>query len=276
MKRDHRQSAKFHILDTKVEFIDLDGPDDENFDLALPLDLGELVRVPPKSVICLAGSTNAGKTAVALNFARLNLEGKSKVFYAASEMGKQEMRQRVRLFGDPPERWRPLKPVERMSGFPGLVQHHNPNGITIIDYIEAIDGEFWRIGSDIRDIYDALGNGVVFICIQKRSDKQYGRGGEMTAEKARLYLTLDHLCQHEDGPVCSLKVTKCKNYVRSNPNGKERHFKIINGHELQPLSDWHYMSDDARERRIARYRSMPEAIDTGVRIEAVKGNKLYG
>jgi len=41
-----------------------------------------------------------------------------------------------------------------------------------------VDGEYFRIASDIRTIYDSLKDGVAVVAIQKHSEARVGRGGK--------------------------------------------------------------------------------------------------
>ena len=226
---DRRRAGTWHIVNTQVQFIDLEATDAEPFKLSLPLDLGQIVTIPPKSIIVIAGSPNSGKTALALNLLRANM-GEHRLLYLMSEMGGSEYKQRVQAFGDDLVIWnRDVKAASLSAGFDGAIKHHNPNGITVIDFLEEIDGEYFRIASDIRAIYDALDEGIAVVLLQKNANALYGRGGQGTTEKPRLYLTLDTLLHRPGHTIASLRIGKAKSYSGENPNGTERHFKIIRG-----------------------------------------------
>jgi len=264
IQKDRRITGKYHVLETEAEWIDLTAVDEASFPLELPLGLTSMVTIPPKAVIVVAGTTNSGKTAFMLNALRLNFDQDYGLAYIMSEMGPSEYKQRVRLFGDPVEDWAArVKAASKSSSFDGIITHHNPDGLTVVDFLEEIDGEYYKIASDIRTMYDAVGNGVVMIGVQKKSGGLYGRGGEATAEKARLYLSIDTMVNRDRCSVCAIRIVKCKNYPDGkNPNGKELHFKIERGHKLTPLSDWMYCNDKQREQYIKRYEKMLDTADT--------------
>jgi len=264
IQKDRRITGKYHVLETEAEWIDLTAVDEASFPLELPLGLTTMVTIPPKAVIVVAGTTNSGKTAFFLNALRLNFDQDYGLAYIMSEMGPSEYKQRVRLFGDPVEDWAArVKAASKSSSFDGIITHHNPDGLTVVDFLEEIDGEYYKIASDIRTMYDAVGNGVVMIGVQKKSGGLYGRGGEATAEKARLYLSIDTMVNRDRCSVCAIRIVKCKNYPDGkNPNGKELHFKIERGHKLTPLSDWMYCNDKQREQYIKRYEKMLDTADT--------------
>ncbi len=252
--KDRRIAGRWHITDSDLEFIDLENEDDTPFKIILPLDLNQIVSIPSKSIIVLAGSPNSGKTCLALNILRANM-GEQPLLYLMSEMGGSEYKQRVKAFGDDLKIWnRDIKAAFLSSGFDGAIKHHNPDGICVIDFLEEISGEYFRIASDIRDIYDSLGDGVAIVCLQKKANALFGRGGESTTEKARLYLTLDTLLHRSAFTIASLRIAKSKSYPGQNPNGKERHFKIIRGYRIEPISEWMYCNEKQRAAWVTKYQ----------------------
>ena len=256
--RDRRVSGKYHILTTELDFVDLDCVQESAFPLVLPLDLDHMVTIPPKAIVVLAGSSNSGKTAFLLNVLRCNLNQNYPLLYLMSEMGGQEYKSRLSLFGDPLDQWKRIKAAPKSAGFNAAVAQFNQNGLTVVDFLEEVEGEYHKIASDIRAIYDALGDGVAFIALQKRRDQHIGRGGEATTEKARLYLSLDNLVHRPRCTVAGMRIVKAKSYPGDNPNGLERHFKILRGSQLEPLSKWMYCNDAQREQYIKQYQKMLE------------------
>lgn len=253
--RDRRVVGRWHISAVEVDFIDLEAADETPFPVRLPLGLDEIVNIPPKAIIVLAGSSNAGKTCLALNLLRMNFDAGTDLLYLMSEMGSSEYRQRVGLFGDPLSAWsQNVKAASLSANFHGAIAEHNRDGITVVDYLEDVDGEYWRIASDIRAVYDALGTGVAVICLQKKAGALHARGGEGTMEKARLYLSLDCLAHQPRSTIAALKIVKTKSYPGENPNGKERHFKIIRGHQIVPLGGWQFCNEKQRAAWVTKYQ----------------------
>jgi len=128
--------------------------------------------------------------------------------------------------------------------------------MTLIDYLEDVEGEYYKISSDIRSIYDALENGIAWVAIQKHSQARVGRGGEGTTEKARLYLTIDTLANRSNCTISAIKIIKCKDYVGSNPNGKEIHVKVRADSFMKPITDWMYCNETQRKKYIQQYENM--------------------
>lgn len=255
IQKDRRVSGRWHVLKADLEFVDLEAADDAPFPVRLPLGLDEIVSIPPGAIIVLAGSSNAGKTTLALNLLRMNFDEETRLMYLMSEMGPTEYRQRVDLFGDSLAAWQQnVKAASLSANFNAAIAEHNRDGITVVDYLEDVDAEYYRIPSDIRAIYDALGTGVAVVCLQKKAGAAHGKGGEATMEKSRLYLSLDCLAHQPRSTICALKIQKAKSYPGDNPNGKERHFKIIRGHQIVPLGGWQYCNDNQRAAWMEKYK----------------------
>lgn len=206
-----------------------------------PFGLERYVYTLPKNIIAIAGSQDAGKTALLLNIARRNMD-KWSVWYFSSEMGSDEFRSRIQNFRDPSgnsipiESWNSLNARERVDNFHDVIK---PNSLNIIDYLEMTDN-FYQIAGKLALIYKKLEDGVCFVAIQKDKKQSLGRGGTFGAEKPRLYLTVD-----PDKPGSILKVVKAKNWARSefNPNGLKLKFKIAGGCNLIPSEEGWYKDD---------------------------------
>lgn len=195
-------------------------------DIEWPFEIHDKVYILPKSAGIVAGETNSGKSAFCLNFAYLN-RNRMKVRYITSEMGCQEIRDRVSKMGKPISAWNPVEFIERANQFADLVL---PDGITVIDYLEKAEN-FYEIAKDIKNIFDHLTTGFCLIALQKKAGQDYGRGGDFSAEKARLYLSMS---------PGKLKIVKAKNWVKPdvNPNGMECNFQLVSGIVFKPTSGW--------------------------------------
>ena len=260
LRKDKRVTGKYHILTEEIEWIDLDAVDEAPFPLTLPLGLTDMVNIPHKCICVLAGTSNAGKTAFLLETLRLNLEAGYNRLYLMSEMGPSEYKKRISLLGTDKKQWKKsVLSASISSGFDGTIGNHNPNGLTVVDFLEEVEGEYFRIASDLRSIYDSLDTGVAFVGLQKHSKASVGRGGEGTTEKARLYLTMDMLLHQPQCTISAVKIIKAKDYDCDNPNGKEIHVKVIRGGSFEVLSDWMYCNEKQREQYIQRYEHMFQA-----------------
>jgi hypothetical protein len=185
----------------------------------------------------------------------MNLNQQYGQLYLMSEMGSGEYRTRIQAFGDGLDPWRKVKAASKSYDFDGAISTHNPDGLTCIDYLEEVEGEYFKIPTDIRNIYDALGNGVAMVAIQKRTDQDFARGGQGTVEKARLAMNLDFLATGDKCIICSLKLTKVKHFLERNLQSHEIHFKLEMGHKLTPLTDWMLSSRVNRKKYIQQYEA---------------------
>jgi primase-polymerase (primpol)-like protein/KaiC/GvpD/RAD55 family RecA-like ATPase len=259
VKRDKNSQGRYWIIDKSLDVIDINNVDVSPLPVIFPFGLSDYVSIPKKSIVVVAGSTNAGKTALMLNIASLNIDQDLKILYLMSEMGRGEYVDRLKKFHDVPfDKWKKITAAERTHDFDGAISSHNPDGITLVDFLEDIDGEYFKMASHIRAIYDSLGDGVAVVAIQKKVGEEYAKGGQGTAEKARLYLAVDVITSLAHSIVCSLKIIKCKQFKNRNLTGHEIHFKIHSGAQINTLSDWMRSSDVDRAKFKMKYEQDDE------------------
>lgn len=203
------------------------------FDIKLPFGLGGIVSLYPKNIIIVAGSKSAGKTALLLRIAVDN-QKINEVVYLNSEMGDEEWSVRLKKIG--------LHRKEDI-GFKALGIHQNfhdvmdgSKKIYIVDYLE-IHESFFEIAKPIRKIHETLKDGICIIAVQKKKGEIYARGGEFSAEKSRLYLSLDYL---EDQRCTQMTIVDVKSpKLPENPRGWGKRIKIIDGSKMESLDkDW--------------------------------------
>jgi len=232
LERHGDRSGTYRKVENDVEVIDWKNAVTEEYPIKFPLNVHHLVKLYPGNIAILAGATNTGKTTFMLELVRLN-QFTHNVLYMNSEMGASELKLRLEMFKDvcPLEKWK-FKAIERSDKFADAI---DPDGLNVIDFMEIYD-EFWKLGGWIRDVHKKLNKGVAIIAIQKQSStkkdqKDFGRGGEMTLEKPRLYMAMDR---------GRLKIVKAKIWRRHdrNPNGLSRSFKIVSGWKFLPNDEW--------------------------------------
>lgn len=226
---------------------------DNSINIYYPLGLDGLVELLPGNIAIVAGESNAGKTALLLDWAFNNLKSSypftqspknpryETVNYFSSEMGEREMSLRARAFGHPIEAWSSLQAYERMDNFHQVI---DPNGLNFVDFLEIHD-EFYKVGAKIRSIHEALKDGICVIALQKKKGSEYGRGGEMSLEKPRLYISL-----YEPVKGMSVaRIVKAKNFITDfNPNGMQIDFKIEHrGSRITPLTEWRFLTQAERD-----------------------------
>lgn len=204
-----------HNAAERINYQDCDP--EKTYPVLWPCRIEQFVTLYPKNIAVIAGSSNAGKTAFMLNTAHQN-RNQHKIKYFSSEMGPEELRLRLQLFNFPLSDWDCIEFYDRSAKFAPLI---DPDAFNIIDYLEITDN-FYAIGTEIKEIFDRLRQGIAVIAIQKKSNATYARGGEFTLEKARLYLTID---------PGIIKIIKGKNWAQPgiSPKDMEFYFKLVNG-----------------------------------------------
>jgi energy-coupling factor transporter ATP-binding protein EcfA2 len=216
------RTGTFRKMDDDCLPFSMDGVKEDVFDIKWPLELEKLVEVMPKNIVVIAGQSNSGKSNFLLNLAKLNMHD-HEIHYFSSEMGDRELKKTLRRFDDLlPEQWN-VNWYERSSNFSDVIR---PDAINIIDFLE-MTSDMFLVGERIKEIFDRLNKGIAIIAIQKDPQKEFGRGGSMSIEKARLYLTVDFDTAKRSS---IFRIKKSKLWATDeNPNGMECSAKIISG-----------------------------------------------
>ena len=226
IERYGKKNGVYRKLETEIEEIDIFGQEEEEINIRWPFGIESLVKTMAKNIVILAGTPNAGKTAFLLNLIEMNMD-RFDIHYFISEMGKGELKTRLKKFDRPIKSWK-FHSYERSNNFADVIK---PNAINIVDFMEIYQ-EHYLIGQWIKDIYDKLDKGIAVIAIQKKPGASMGVGGLTTLEKARLYMTMDssHI----------LKIEKGKNWTNElkNPNKRFIDFKLVQGCKFIYSGDW--------------------------------------
>jgi len=191
-----------------------------------PLGIERYVNLFPGNIAVVAGSPNAGKTALLLNFIYQN-QNNFPIYYLCSEMGAVELRDRLDKFpGIAIEDWH-FEAIERAGDFGDVIR---PDCVNVIDYLEMTT-ELYLINTHLTAISHKLGSGLAIVAVQKKQDAKYGRGQEFGLEKPKLYLSLDR---------GKLQIVKGKSWATKNvdPHGLTVNFKIIGGCQFQATGKW--------------------------------------
>jgi hypothetical protein len=234
-----RHEGVYRRVEKNLEQVDLMGVVPEPLDLYLPLGLHHLVKIYPRSIILFAGASNKGKTSLAHDFIKGNMD-KFDCHLFFSEGGQESLRDRCdkhtdKMIGE----WH-FKAYPRTKNFEDVIF---PDSVNVIDYL-LVGDEFWKVGTMLDDIYRKLNKGIAYVNIQKNSLSEVGRGGEFGLERPQLYVTLSPDPDMEEHPdnvqPCIAKVLKSKAWKRGNPDGKQMPFQIENGWKIIHWNSWCY------------------------------------
>ncbi len=172
---------------------------DPNKTLPLVFPFGEhdLCKIFPKSIIIVAGSKNAGKTAYLYNFIALNI-GSFIIDLFNSETSPEQMHERFAPLEIPVPA--PFSVYERYDNYADVI---HPEHLSVIDYLD-LNSEVYLVGAEIDAIFRKLTTGCAIIGLQKPPPvksvykgvekvlyRDLAYGGGFTAKRAVLYITMD-------------------------------------------------------------------------------------
>jgi hypothetical protein len=218
----------YRIISDRLQEMDLENVCVESLDLWMPLDLQNKASVMPGNLIVVAGGPDAGKSAFLLNIVKRNVE-KWQCHYFNSEMGPEELRKRLDLFGDFPRKHRNFHAYERSSGFQDVIRA-GKHALNLIDYMELSD-EFYKVSKLMSDIHRNLNGAVAIVAIQTKTGTDMPLGGQRALEKARLAISLKAGSRTEPNTATILK---CKNRKTDHSMiGKTRAYKLVAGSEFR-------------------------------------------
>ena len=220
-----KKAGDFRIVDKHESVIDWEHAEvGGGLPLRWPLELEKRFEVMPGSVVIVAGESNAGKTALLLNVARLNLDTFPTFYFSSSnETNARVLNKRLRAFNEPLDVWKPMTAISRAGDFSDVIR---PDGLNLIDYLE-MHQDFYEIGGRIAAIAEKLNEGVAVVALQKNPGSDYGRGGAMTMDKATVYLSL-HRGDLDTKEPHTLKLPKIK-YPLVDYADKPIRFKLAGG-----------------------------------------------
>jgi len=227
-----KNNKLFRFINASVRIIDFKSAlGNKTLSIKYPFGIERYFKTYPGNIIVVAGAPDAGKTAFLLNVIRMNQNDYS-IFYQSSEMGQEELANRLRNFeGISLDQWQ-FVAEDRSSNFADIIR---PDCVNIIDYME-LSGEFYMVSEYLKQIHDKLSTGIAIVALQKDPRSDQGRGGTFGLEKPRLYLNLD---------PNKITIRKAKNWTNPNinPNRLQLDYKIVAGCRFIIDRDW-YKPDD--------------------------------
>lgn len=231
---DGEHTGCYRIISDQLQEMDLENVCIESLDLWMPFDLHNIASVMPGNLIVVAGSPDAGKSAFLLNIIKRNVD-RWQCHYFNSEMGPEELRKRLDLFGDFPRKHRNFHAYERSCDFADVIRTGKYT-LNLIDYLELSD-EFYKVSKLMSDIHRGLNGAVAIVAIQTKTGTDMPLGGQRALEKARLAISLKAGSKAEPNTATILK---CKNRKTDHSMiGLSRFYKLVGGSEFRCDSpDW--------------------------------------
>jgi len=243
LERIETLSGVYRRLDIELKEFDWQHANIDNVvSLRFPFELEKYVKIYPKSIICLAGGKDQGKTAWLYDFTLKNMFHPLGVDLYNSETGREQMKERMQNFKVNIPNPAPFRTFERYDNFADVI---DKDRISVIDYLD-LNSEVYLIGDEIDKIFRRLDRGVAVIGLQKPPpttvyvkgvkklvyrDLAYGSG--FTAKRAVLYISLDN-------NVLKLVVAKTPLNPKVNPTNMMWVFWLKNGAEfidIQPYEE---------------------------------------
>jgi hypothetical protein len=194
----------------------------------LPFDLQNRIKLPAGSVCVVAGFKDAGKTAFFLELAETVLNSTDmQVYYWFNEFSLERFYIRLEDFPN----------LEKMLGKNGrfhavsqtdieIKDVVEPDACNIYDYLRRTQ-DFYLHSKDIDDIAKGIGNGMLWLGLQKTNDAKTGYGGTPTMWLPNIYLNLDVTKNLETGIEGKCTIRTAKDYVNRNP--KDEYCKYTSG-----------------------------------------------
>jgi hypothetical protein len=228
IERDGEQAGSYRIILDRLQEMDLENVSMESLDLWMPFDLHNKASVLPGNLIVVAGGPDAGKSSFLLNVIKRNVD-RWQCHYFNSEMGPEELRKRLDLFGDFPRKHKNFHAYERSNDFQDVVRTGKYT-LNLIDYLELTD-EFYKVSKLMSDIHRNLNGAIAVVAIQTKTGTDMPLGGQRALEKARLAVSLKAGNRTEPNIATILK---CKNRKTDHGMiGLSRSYKLIKGSEFR-------------------------------------------
>jgi hypothetical protein len=228
IEADGERAGCYRIVSNRLQEMDLENVSMESLELWMPLDLHNYASVMPGNLIVVAGGPDAGKSAFLLNIIKRNLD-KWQCHYFSSEMGPEELRKRLDLFGDFPRKHKNFRAYERSADFQDVIRTGSYT-LNLIDYLELSD-EFYKVSALMSAIHRNLNGAVAVVAIQTKTGTDMPLGGQRALEKARLAIALRAGNRAEPNTATILK---CKNRKTVHSMiGRSRPYKLVQGSEFK-------------------------------------------
>jgi hypothetical protein len=176
-------------------------------DIKLPLDLHNLIKIEPNHLVTIAGSTDAGKSALLYHLMRLNYRDHKIVHFSSPEWDQNAIKKRMDDVGI--ERPHPnviFYPM--LEGYEDLIPQEPC--LVLVDYLRTNE-KFNELDRQYHAILRNLKGGVAFTAIQKHIGIDKPTGGQYAIHAAHHVILLD---TWKDLFVCKIFKTKNEHQLK--------------------------------------------------------------
>ena len=205
----------------------------KDYNTGMELEIANHIVLRAGDLILIAGASNYGKTALAINFLAENIDQYSCVLMGNEYTG-MDGKVTPRLIN----RLEAMDWVEWVDEFGGdkftllpvqadFAEYVQKDKINIIDWIDIDTGEHYLIGGILKGIKKNVGDGIAIAVIQKSETSESGRGGQFTKDYADVELLIDPHGSLES----RLTVGKVKEY-NQRVTGRSWAYGILGGVKL--------------------------------------------
>lgn len=227
------------------------------FEIFLPLDVQNLVRIYPGNVILLHGQKDAGKSSFALQTAYLNMF-KRQIIYLNIESDSTELRSRlIKQSGESNfKQWKDPKQFisyEVIEDFDRYIDK-TPGRIYLIDYLDCSE-DYTMATHYMNKIHSALRgvDSVAVVMAQSNVGKGLPYGGQGLLNRPRLVLAIAWSDMVEGGGgVMLIQTAKTPRHPElGHPRGQQRYYKIIGGGPYVPYDkfpNWFEPEGDKKKK----------------------------
>lgn len=219
--------GKYRKVEKRIEEIDWQSANLEDIvKLVMPLNLHKYVKIHHKSIIIVAGSPGAGKTAFLYDFILRNMGAPMETVLFTNDMSPEEINERIRKSEIEVPNHAPFKVYDRADNFADVIE---PDKINVVDYLD-LNSEVYLVGDEIEKIYRKLNKGIAVIALQKKVGQQLAIGGVFTIKRAKLYISIDTI-KEAGNWIHKLSIQKARGRVdpKIDPRTVEIKFKLLDG-----------------------------------------------
>ncbi len=227
------------------------------FEIFLPLDVQNLIRIYPGNVILLHGQKDAGKSSHALHTAYLNMF-KRQVIYLNIESDSTELRSRlIKQSGESNfQQWKnpnQFISYEVIEDFDRYIDKTSGR-IYLVDYLDCSD-DYTMATHYMNKIHATLRgiDSIAIVYAQTNVGKGLPYGGQGLLNRPRLVLSIAWADMVEGGGgVMTIQAAKTPRHPElGHPRGQQRYYKIIGGGPYVPYDkfpNWFEPEGDKKKK----------------------------